>query len=70
VAFAHHPALLSSALTSADVGAAVNDKPEDGDDDMDEEEKVIRARWLASGGKDGRIAIWPLMAFGGESSRS
>lgn len=36
------------------------------EDEMDEGEKEKRGRWLVSGGKDGRVAIWELMDFGGE----
>jgi hypothetical protein len=37
----------------------------DDDDDNGTEE---RARWLASGGKDGRITLWPLIDFEGGRS--
>ncbi|EPQ52637.1 WD-40 repeat-containing protein [Gloeophyllum trabeum ATCC 11539] len=33
------------------------------DDDMTEEEREERTRWLVSGGRDCRVAIWPLMSF-------
>lgn len=40
------------------------EKEEDDDDedeeDMDAEEKARRSRWLVSGGKDGRVAVWEL----------
>ncbi|KAH9960925.1 WD-40 repeat-containing protein [Russula dissimulans] len=39
---------------------------EDADTDTDEmsaEEKARRSRWLVSGGKDGRVAVWALMDF-------
>jgi ASTRA-associated protein 1 len=32
-------------------------------DHVDGEELEIRSRWLATGGKDGRIAVWQLMDF-------
>ncbi|KAI9439799.1 WD-40 repeat-containing protein [Lactarius indigo] len=35
----------------------------DDDDDMTMGEKARRARWLVSGGKDGRVVIWELMDF-------
>ena len=35
------------------------------DDDMDEEEKAERGRWLAAGGQDQRVSLWTLMDFGG-----
>ncbi|KAJ2971404.1 hypothetical protein NUW54_g12514 [Trametes sanguinea] len=37
---------------------------EDYDDDMTEQEKKERTRWLVSGGQDSRVAIWSLMDFG------
>jgi hypothetical protein len=33
------------------------------DDDMEDSEKEARGRWVISGGKDGRIAIWELGTF-------
>jgi hypothetical protein len=42
------------------------DEEEDADTDTDEmsaEEKARRSRWLVSGGKDGRVAVWALMDF-------
>ncbi|KAH9972079.1 WD-40 repeat-containing protein [Lactifluus volemus] len=36
---------------------------DDDDDEMSAEEKVRRSRWLVSGGKDGRVAVWALMDF-------
>lgn len=33
------------------------------DDEMSEEEKARRSRWLVSGGKDGRVVVWALMDF-------
>ncbi|THH16107.1 hypothetical protein EW146_g4481 [Bondarzewia mesenterica] len=38
----------------------------DSDDEMTAAEKERRERWLVSGGKDGRVAIWELMDFGGK----
>ncbi|KAF8271203.1 WD40 repeat-like protein [Lactarius quietus] len=38
---------------------------EDDDDEMTMGEKARRARWLVSGGKDGRVVIWELMDFNG-----
>lgn len=29
----------------------------------DEDEMEVKSRWLATGGKDSRIAIWQLMDF-------
>jgi len=40
------------------------DEEEDTDtDEMSAEEKARRSRWLVSGGKDGRVAVWALMDF-------
>jgi len=36
---------------------------DDDDDEMSAEEKAHRSRWLVSGGKDGRVAVWALMDF-------
>lgn len=38
------------------------------DDDMDEEEKAERGRWLAAGSQDQRVSLWTLMDFGGSGS--
>ncbi|KAI0300842.1 WD-40 repeat-containing protein [Russula brevipes] len=35
----------------------------DGDDMMTAEERARRSRWLVSGGKDGRVAVWALKDF-------
>ena len=37
----------------------------DDDDEMTMAEKARRARWLVSGGKDGRVVVWELMDFNG-----
>lgn len=37
---------------------------EESDDEMTEQEKIDRTRWLTSGGQDSRVAIWSLMNFG------
>ncbi|KAI0267724.1 WD40 repeat-like protein [Gloeopeniophorella convolvens] len=48
---------------------AAPDGEDDGEDDeLDSEEKARRARWLVSGGKDGRVAVWALMDFGGATT--
>lgn len=36
---------------------------EEMDEEMSEEEKEERSRWLIGGGKDGRVSIWVLMNF-------
>ena len=33
------------------------------DEDLSAEEKAERRLWLASGGKDNRVCIWPLSSF-------
>ncbi|TFY83626.1 hypothetical protein EWM64_g383 [Hericium alpestre] len=47
--------------TPATIGDEATDS--DSDDEMIEAEKAARARWLVSGGKDSRVAIWELMDF-------
>ena len=50
-------------------GGGDDDDDDDGqeededEDEMSAEEKARRARWLVSGGKDGRVAVWALMDF-------
>lgn len=36
---------------------------EESDDEMTEQEKIDRTRWLVSGGQDSRVAIWSLINF-------
>jgi hypothetical protein len=55
VAFAHN--LVQAPVELHGEG---DDEDDDGTEDM--------ARWLASGGKDGRIALWPLIDFEGGRS--
>jgi ASTRA-associated protein 1 len=33
------------------------------DEEMSNEEKLNRSRWLFAGGKDNRVSVWPLMSF-------
>lgn len=33
------------------------------DEELSNEEKLNRSRWLFAGGKDNRVSIWPLMSF-------
>ena len=33
------------------------------DEELSNEEKLKRSRWLFAGGKDNRVSIWPLMSF-------
>lgn len=45
-------------------GEAESDDDDESDDDEGETGKVKgRERWLISGGKDGRVAVWSLMDF-------
>lgn len=41
----------------------VGDGGDEDEDDMSEEEKVERARWLVGGGKDNRVSVWTLINF-------
>jgi hypothetical protein len=36
---------------------------DDSEDEMNEDEKAARTRWLVGGGKDSRISVWSLMSF-------
>ncbi|KAI0045871.1 WD40 repeat-like protein [Auriscalpium vulgare] len=72
---AHHKdavqALAFARATASGIDAGVNDDGEDGDTDEDEmstAEKTRRERWLVSGGKDGRVAIWELIDFSGKGT--
>lgn len=40
------------------------------DDEMTEEEKEARSRWLAAGSQDHRLSIWELKDFGKDSART
>jgi hypothetical protein len=80
LAFAHPDPLSASSARDREEN---DDDDEDDDDDDDDDEgetgKVKgRERWLVSGGKDGRVAVWELMEFekgknggrkGGEAGR-
>ena len=39
------------------------DDGEDSEDEMSEQDKAARARWLVGGGEDNRISIWSLISF-------
>ncbi|PCH42454.1 WD-40 repeat-containing protein [Wolfiporia cocos MD-104 SS10] len=57
LAFARSDPSVSNEMTGTidDVG--------DSDDDFGEEERRERSRWLAAGGQDNRVSIWPLISF-------
>jgi hypothetical protein len=57
-----------AAYSSSSSSGTEEDTDEDEDDEMTMGEKTRRARWLVSGGKDGRVAIWELMDFNGARS--
>lgn len=51
-----HALAFSNQLTERDL-------TDDDDEDLSAEEKAGRRFWLASGGKDSRVCIWPLSSF-------
>lgn len=51
---------VEPASTHTRMGADEEDSDEEG---IDAAEKTKRGRWLASGSRDGRVAIWALMNF-------
>ncbi|TFY68523.1 hypothetical protein EVG20_g3519 [Dentipellis fragilis] len=66
LAFANR-SLQSQATNPKPVSSTVrpdDDSDSDDEDGMTAAEKESRTRWLVSGGKDGRVAIWELMDFG------
>ncbi|KAJ3995642.1 WD-40 repeat-containing protein [Lentinula boryana] len=58
-------ALSFATMISTDPGSRYKEQDQDADEDEDmlDEEKMQRGRWLMSGGKDNRIAIWELISF-------
>ena len=59
----HHIALSADVLVDvAEEPTSVASGGSD-EDEMDEEEKMARTRWLVGGGKDHRVSIWTLMSF-------
>jgi hypothetical protein len=58
LAFARVPETFKSDDTQ-DISAADDSE----DEDMSEEDKAKRSRWLASGGKDTQVAVWALISF-------
>lgn len=58
VAFARsYPHTSASAAATGDAGGVEEE------DEMGEDEKARRSRWLISGGHDHRVALWTLMDF-------
>ncbi|EIM90838.1 WD40 repeat-like protein [Stereum hirsutum FP-91666 SS1] len=64
LAWAHSP--TTKAQTRTQTKTRKQTQAREDEDEIDEGEKEKRGRWLISGGKDGRVAIWELMDFGGE----
>ena len=57
-----HALAFASTFRDRDSGNAADEL--DGDeDDMTDEEKRRRGRWLIAAGKDNRVSIWGLMSF-------
>ncbi|KAJ3991237.1 WD40-repeat-containing domain protein [Lentinula boryana] len=58
-------ALSFATMIRIDPSSRYKEQDEDADEDEDmlDEEKLQRGRWLMSGGKDKRIAIWELISF-------
>ncbi|KIK95219.1 hypothetical protein PAXRUDRAFT_827218 [Paxillus rubicundulus Ve08.2h10] len=54
---------LNNISTAQDSGDKTLNETEDDEDDMTDEEKQQRARWLVVAGKDYRVSIWGLMSF-------
>ncbi|ODN74132.1 hypothetical protein L202_07586 [Cryptococcus amylolentus CBS 6039] len=80
LAFAHRPSSspipllseqdnLTQTAESTIVPLSVDASDED-DDDLDEDMDGVppKERWMASGGKDGKVALWGLMDFGKASA--
>ena len=61
LAFANLP--LTASIESGDEASTLELGDEDSDDDESEGARAGRQRWLASGGKDRRIALWALKDF-------
>lgn len=62
VAFARSLPRTNVRFESGVVADVIEDQKSDSEDD-DDEGKMRRCRWLVSGGKDHRVAIWTLMNF-------
>jgi len=66
VAFARSLCHSANAESRSGAVGSVTEDERSGDDDedeMSEEERKQRIRWLVSGGKDHRVSIWELMEF-------
>lgn len=61
VAFANPSATTTEAESV--LKNSVLDEESDDEDDMNQDEKVTRCRWLVGGGKDHRVSVWTLMDF-------
>ncbi|KAL1949317.1 hypothetical protein VTO73DRAFT_8198 [Trametes versicolor] len=59
----HKKNCQSIAFARAQPAPAVDAGDEVSDDEMTEQEKTDRTRWLVSGGQDSRVAIWSLINF-------
>ncbi|EIW57400.1 WD-40 repeat-containing protein [Trametes versicolor FP-101664 SS1] len=59
----HKKNCQSIAFARAQPAPALNAGGEESDDEMTEQEKTDRTRWLVSGGRDSRVAIWSLINF-------
>ncbi|KAF9474246.1 WD-40 repeat-containing protein [Pholiota conissans] len=62
VEFAHQ--ISTSTEQTSPIDAEEASDSEDEDEEMGPQEKAERARWLVSGSKDSRVAIWSLLNFG------
>lgn len=59
----HKKNCQSIAFARAQPAPAADAGDEESDDEMTEQEKIDRTRWLVSGGQDSRVAIWSLINF-------
>jgi hypothetical protein len=62
----HNEALQTLCLANTPGRASADEEDEDEDEDgfiLTPKEKESRGRWMLSGSKDGKVAIWELMNF-------
>lgn len=59
VAFASTQALQAKGVCES------SQDEDDSDEEMGNNEKEARSRWLVGAGKDSRVSIWTLISFGG-----